>query len=62
VIVVAHDAVVLMMRAVVEQLSWDQVTEVERAAGNVRNASITRFVAVGDRLELDRYNSVDHLP
>jgi len=51
-----------MMRAVVEQLTWDQVVEVERAAGNVRNASITRFEAVGDRLELDRYNSVDHLP
>jgi broad specificity phosphatase PhoE len=62
VVVVAHDAVVLMMRAVVEQLSWDQVIEVERAAGNVRNASITRFVAVDDHLELDRYNSVDHLP
>jgi broad specificity phosphatase PhoE len=62
VVVVAHDAVVLMMRAVVEQLTWDQVVEVERAAGNVRNASITRFEAVGDRLELDRYNSVDHLP
>ena len=62
VVVVAHDAVVLMMRAVIEKLTWDQVLDVERAAGNVRNASITRFVAVDDRLVLDRYNSVDHLP
>jgi len=62
VVVVAHDAVVLMMRAVVEKLTWDRVLDVERAAGNVRNASITRFVAVDDRLVLDRYNSVDHLP
>jgi broad specificity phosphatase PhoE len=62
VIVVAHDAVVLMMRAVIERLSWDQVVAAERAAGNVRNASLTRFAAAGDHLELVHYNSVDHLP
>lgn len=61
-IVVAHDAVVLMMRAVIEQLTWEQVVAAERAAGNVRNASLTRFTAVGDHLELVHYNSVDHLP
>ncbi|MGX6607807.1 histidine phosphatase family protein [Micromonosporaceae bacterium Da 78-11] len=62
VIVVAHDAVVLMMRAVIEQLTWDQVLAAERADGTVRNASLTRFAAVGDRLSLVHYNSVDHLP
>jgi 2,3-bisphosphoglycerate-dependent phosphoglycerate mutase len=62
VVVVAHDAVVLMMRAVIEQLTWDEVVEAERAAGSVRNASLSRFVAVGDHLELVNYNSVDHLP
>ena len=62
VIVVAHDAVVLMMRAVIEQLTWDLVVAAEQAAGNVRNASLTRFTAVGDHLELVHYNSVDHLP
>jgi 2,3-bisphosphoglycerate-dependent phosphoglycerate mutase len=62
VIVVAHDAVVLMMRAVIERLNWDQVLAAERAAGNVRNASLTRFVEVNGRLELAYYNSVDHLP
>jgi hypothetical protein len=51
-----------MMRAVIEKLSWDEVLAMERAAGTVRNASISRFVAVDGRLELDRYNSVDHLP
>ena len=61
VIVVAHDAVVLMMRAVVEGLDWEEVLAVERGAGSIRNASITRFVAVDGRLRLDRYNSVDHL-
>lgn len=62
VIVVAHDAVVLMMRAVIEQLPWDQVLAVEKADGSVRNASISRFVAVDDHLELAGYNTVDHLP
>jgi hypothetical protein len=33
----------------------------ERAAGHVRNASISRFVASDGRLVLDHYNSVDHL-
>jgi broad specificity phosphatase PhoE len=62
VIVVAHDAVVLMMRAVIEQLAWDRVVAVERAAGSVRNASISQFAARDGRLELVSYNRVDHLP
>jgi probable phosphoglycerate mutase len=62
VIVVAHDAVVLMMRATIEGLSWDEVVAVERAAGTVRNASISQFLARDGRLELARYNTVDHLP
>ncbi|WP_430791555.1 histidine phosphatase family protein [Actinoplanes sp. G11-F43] len=62
VMVVAHDAVVLMMRAVIEQLSWDDVLAVERASGRVHNASISRFVLVDGSLTLDRYNEIDHLP
>jgi broad specificity phosphatase PhoE len=61
VVVVAHDAVVLMMRAVIEQLTWDQVIAMEQAAGTVRNASISHFAARDGRLELLRYNAVDHL-
>jgi hypothetical protein len=60
-VVVAHDAVVLMMRAVIEQLSWDDVVRVS-AGNSVRNASITRFDGTSGKLVLDRYNSVDHLP
>jgi probable phosphoglycerate mutase len=62
VVVVAHDAVVLMMRAVIQQLDWDEVLAVERADGSVRNASLSRFRAEGDHLELAHYNSVEHLP
>lgn len=62
VVVVAHDAVVLMMRAVIERLTWDQVVAMERAEGSVRNASISQFVARDGRLKTARYNAVDHLP
>ncbi len=62
VVVVAHDAVVLMMRAAIEGLAWDEVIAVERAAGSIRNASISQFLARDGRLELVRYNDVDHLP
>jgi broad specificity phosphatase PhoE len=60
VLVVAHDAVVLMMRAVIEGLGWDDVAAIE-AAGTVRNASVTRFDGAPGRLVLDYYNNVDHL-
>jgi 2,3-bisphosphoglycerate-dependent phosphoglycerate mutase len=59
--VVAHDAVVLMMRAVIEDLDWDAVAAVA-AGGPIRNASITRFDGSSGRLVLDGYNTVDHLP
>jgi probable phosphoglycerate mutase len=59
--VVAHDAVVLTIRAVIEDLDWDAVAAVA-ASGPVRNASITRFDGTSGRLVLDGYNTVDHLP
>jgi probable phosphoglycerate mutase len=61
VVVVAHDAVVLMMRYVVEGLDWDGIAAVART-GHVQNASITGFDGSSGRLLLDRYNTVDHLP
>ncbi|WP_433829558.1 histidine phosphatase family protein [Actinoplanes sp. CA-015351] len=62
VVVVAHDSIVLMMRAVVEDLDWDKVLAVEAESGYVRNASISRFADQDGRLTLDRYNVIDHLP
>ncbi|MFC7273138.1 histidine phosphatase family protein [Paractinoplanes rhizophilus] len=61
-VVVAHDAVVLMMRAVIQRLTWDEVIALERAEGTVCNASISQFLTRDGRLELVRYNAVDHLP
>jgi probable phosphoglycerate mutase len=62
VVVVAHDAVVLMMRAVIEGLDWEQVIAMEKAEGTVRNASVSQFIERDGRLEIARYNDVDHLP
>lgn len=61
VVVVAHDSVVLMMRAVIERLDMDAVAAINDA-GFVRNASITRFHDRDGALLLDRYNTIEHLP
>lgn len=60
VIVTAHDAVVLVMRTVIEDLSWADVERVS-AGNSVRNASVTVFDGRSGRLVLDRYNDVEHL-
>lgn len=60
ILLVAHDAVVLMLRFVVEQLTVKQLAAVADAEP-VGNASITRFVGQQGGLQLDRYNMVDHL-
>jgi len=61
VLVVAHDAVVLMMRYVIEGLDWTRLAAVVEEHGQVRNASITTFRNASGRLVLDGYNAVDHL-
>jgi 2,3-bisphosphoglycerate-dependent phosphoglycerate mutase len=55
VLAVAHDAVVLMLRHVIEDLSIQDLERVA-AAGPVRNASVTRWVRDADRLRLLAYN------
>jgi probable phosphoglycerate mutase len=62
VLVVAHDAVVLMMRYVIEGLDWTRLEAIVAESGQVRNASITSFDGSSGRLVLDGYNLVDHLP
>ncbi|MFF5229207.1 histidine phosphatase family protein [Dactylosporangium sp. NPDC000521] len=54
--IVAHDAVVLVLRHLLEPLTVEEVTAV-MAAGPVLNASVTRFDGDG----LLTYNAVDHL-
>ncbi|MCK9900756.1 hypothetical protein CC117_11995 [Parafrankia colletiae] len=56
VFLVAHDAVVLLLRYVLEKLTVDDVAAIV-AAGPVINAAVTRFVRDGDRLVLAEYNT-----
>jgi broad specificity phosphatase PhoE len=60
VLMVAHDAVVLMLRRLLERMSWDDLRVVTRA-GPVANASITRWVNADGRLVLSGYNVTTHL-
>ena len=60
VVVTAHDAVVLIMRTVIEELTWEDVDRVS-AGNSVKNASVTVFDGRSGRLVLDRYNTDEHL-
>jgi broad specificity phosphatase PhoE len=60
VLMVAHDAVVLAVRQVIEGLTTDDLAAI-LADGPVANASITRFVRDGGRLVLTEYNVTAHL-
>lgn len=60
VLLVAHDAVVLMLRRLIEGLSWQELGDVVQA-GPVANASVTRRRQTEGRLQLIDYNRTDHL-
>ncbi|WP_424537052.1 histidine phosphatase family protein [Sphaerisporangium viridialbum] len=60
VLIVAHDAVVLMLRRVIEGLSWQEVAGIVRS-GPVANASVTSWRQVDGRLRLAGYNQTEHL-
>ncbi|MCU1675211.1 MAG: histidine phosphatase family protein [Frankiales bacterium] len=55
VLVVAHQVVVLLCRYVVEQMTEEQVLEVDRA-GEVANCSVTSYRLDGEKMVLERYN------
>lgn len=57
VMAMAHDAVVLMFRYVIEALSLDALRQI-MASGPVRNASVTRWVGGPDGLRLCEYDQV----
>jgi broad specificity phosphatase PhoE len=65
VVLVAHQVVVLLVRCVLEQMTEEQILEVDRQA-EVANCSVTSYVydeTVGHRggLRLQAYNEVTHL-
>ncbi len=60
VLLIAHDALVVLTRYIVEELSEHEVLEVERTL--VDNASITQWAREDGRLRLVGFNATDHLP
>jgi probable phosphoglycerate mutase len=61
VLVVAHDAVVLMLHYAIDALSEADLRRI-MASDPVRNASVSRWVRADGRLTLTDYNRTDHLP
>jgi broad specificity phosphatase PhoE len=59
VLVVAHDAVVVLTRYVVERLSEREVLDIERTL--VANGSMTMWARQEDDLRLVTFNATDHL-
>jgi broad specificity phosphatase PhoE len=60
-VIIGHDAIVLLFRYVLQQLSEAQVLQIG-ATEPVRNVSITQFNRGDDgRWQLTRYNDVSHL-
>ncbi|MEU8802259.1 histidine phosphatase family protein [Spirillospora sp. NPDC048819] len=59
VLVVTHDAIVVMTRYLVEDLTEKEVMEIEKET--VGNASITRWRQDGSGLQAVRYNDCTHL-
>jgi len=59
-VIVAHDAVILMLRKVLDGLSWPEIRAVNDA-GSVANGSVSQWADSGSGLRLVSYNLVDHL-
>lgn len=59
VLVVAHDAIIVLARYVIERLSEREMLEVERTL--VANASVTVWSRTNGALTLETFNNVDHL-
>jgi broad specificity phosphatase PhoE len=60
-LIVAHDAVVLMLRLILDGLDEQALLRVVDAGGVVGNCTVTRWVSDGAALRLADYNNADHL-
>lgn len=62
VLLVCHDAVILLIRYILEGLSEEQLLDIA-AASTILNASVSRFIRPGGRGEwqLEGFNMADHL-
>ena len=60
-LIVAHDAVVLMLRLILDGLDEQALLRVVDAGGVVGNCTVTRWVSDGTALRLADYNNDEHL-
>jgi 2,3-bisphosphoglycerate-dependent phosphoglycerate mutase len=60
-LIVAHDAIVLMLRLVLDGLDEPTLTRIVDAGGAIGNCTVTRWIADGPELSLADYNDADHL-
>ncbi len=60
-LIVAHDAVVLMLRMIFDGLDEPSLTRIVDAGGAIGNCTLTRWTAEGARLRLADYNDAAHL-
>lgn len=60
-LIVAHDAVVLMLRLILDELDEEALLRLVDAGGVVGNCTVTRWVNDGTALRLADYNNADHL-
>jgi len=58
--VVAHQAVIMVFRYVLEELTEQELLDIDRDE-RVANTSLTRYETTDDELRLVRFNGVDHL-
>jgi broad specificity phosphatase PhoE len=60
VVLVTHQAVIMLFRYVLEELSERQVLEVDRDAA-IANTAVTTYLADGQELQLSAFNDTQHL-
>ncbi|MBS2966777.1 histidine phosphatase family protein [Actinocrinis puniceicyclus] len=60
-LIVAHDAVVLMLRMIFDGLDEPALNRIVDAGGAIGNCTVTRWTADGARLRLADYNDAVHL-
>jgi broad specificity phosphatase PhoE len=61
VVVVTHQAVIMLFRYVLESMTEDELLAHDRAA-EIVNTGVTTYVAEGGRMRLDAFNESWHLP
>lgn len=63
-LIVTHDAVVLILRLILDHLDENTLADSVidgRSVGSIGNCSVTRWIGEGTQMRLDAYNDAEHL-